>query len=91
MVGIQARVAPAPTGAKQANRPVAKVGGRGVTASVWKQTTKEGKEFFTVTVQRSYTDKDKQWQNTGSFRLQDIPVLTAALNDVYNKYVVREL
>ena len=89
MAGIPQRAA-APQ-AKAANRPVAKVGGRGVTASVWKQTTKDGREFFTVTVQRSYTDADKQWKNTNSFRLQDIPVLTAALNDVYNKYVVKEL
>ena len=89
MPGIQAR---APAAApKTANRPVAKYGGRGVTASVWKQVTKDGRDFFTVTVQRSYTNADKEWQNTGSFRLQDIPVLTAALEEVYNKYVVKEL
>jgi hypothetical protein len=88
MAGIMPRGA-APQ--KAANKPVAKVGGRGVTCSVWKQTNKDGKEYFTVTVQRSYTDAEKNWKNTGSFRLQDIPVLTAALNDVYNKYVVKEL
>jgi CMP-2-keto-3-deoxyoctulosonic acid synthetase len=79
----------APT--KAANKPVAKVGGRGVTASVWKQATKDGRDFYTVTVQRSYTDAEKQWKNTNSFRMQDIPVLTSALNDIYNKYVVKEL
>jgi len=88
MAGIQTKAA---VPGKTANKPVAKVGGRGVTASVWKQTNKDGKEYFTVTVQRSYTDADKNWKNTGTFRRQDIPVLTAALNDVYNKYVVREL
>ena len=90
MPGIQAR-APAVAPTKTANKPVSKVGGRGITASVWKQVTKDGRDFYTVTVQRSYTNADKEWQNTGSFRLQDIPVLTAALNDVYNKYVVKEL
>jgi hypothetical protein len=91
MAGIQPRAAAPATPAKTANRPVAKSGGRGVTASVWKQTSKEGKEFYTVSVQRSYTDADKNWKNTGSFRMQDIPVLVAALNDIYNKYVIKEL
>jgi hypothetical protein len=90
-MGNVARTAAPAAQAKAANKPVAKVGGRGVTASVWKQLTKEGKEFYTVTVQRSYTDADKQWKNTNSFRLQDIPVLTAALNDIYEKYVVKQL
>jgi hypothetical protein len=88
MAGISPRNA-AP--AKTANKPVAKVGGRGVSVSVWKQTTKDNRDFYTVTVQRSYTDADKNWKNTGSFRLQDLPILTAALNEVYDKFVVKEL
>ena len=42
-----------------------------VKATVWKNTSKTGDEFKTVSLNRSY-QKDGEWKNTNSFGVNDI-------------------
>jgi len=35
-----------------------------VRATVWKNTSRRGEEFRTVSLSKSYKDKDDAWQNT---------------------------
>lgn len=59
------------------NLPVAKFRSGAITATIWKNTqqTKEGKDFDfnSVNLERSYKDKNDEWQKTGSLRLNDLP------------------
>jgi len=61
-----------------------------VKADVWENTSSEGKTFKTVSVQRSYKDKEDKWQTTTSFRVNDLPRLQLVLAKVYEKAVLSE-
>jgi len=61
-----------------------------VKADVWENTSSEGKTFKTVSVQRSYKDKEDKWQTTTSFRVNDLPRLQLVLAKVYEKTVLSE-
>ena len=60
-----------------------------VKADVWSNKSHEGKDFFTVSVQRSYKEKDSEkWENTTSFRINDLPRLILVLQKVYERQVL---
>lgn len=68
------------------NQPEKKFRIGNMTATIWKNTNqKDGKEiaFYTVSLQRSYKDKDNNWKNTDSMRNNDIPKAVLALNKAY--------
>ena len=49
-----------------------------ISVSVWKnkavsKRTGEEVEFRTISLQRGYKDKNNQWQNTSSMRINDLP------------------
>jgi hypothetical protein len=73
------------------NKPVYKVAAHGVTVSVWKQKSKEGQEFFTAQLQRSYQDDQKVWKNTETLRMSDIPVAAVLLTEAYREHAIRKL
>ena len=50
-----------------------------VKATVWKNVSKAGDEFKTVSVNRSYKDKEGNWKNTGSFGVNDLDKLIQVL------------
>lgn len=43
-----------------------------VKATVWKNTSRNGDDFRTVSLNRSYKDKEGNWKNTNSFGENDI-------------------
>lgn len=69
------------------NKPEAKFWFQGISATVWSNTQKDakGNEFTvkTVNLQRSYKDKDGNWQNTDSFKASDVPKAILALQKAY--------
>lgn len=74
------------------NKPVYKVASHGVTVSVWQQTSKvDKKTFYTAQMQRSYQDENKEWKNTETLRMSDIPIAAILLNEAYKKYAIKEL
>lgn len=47
----------------------------GISASIWKRTTKEGEVFYTTSIDRSYKDKDGKWQRTSTFRHEELNIV----------------
>jgi hypothetical protein len=52
----------------QGDQPSTKIRIGSVTAAIWKND----KGFYSVTLQRSYKDKDGQWQNAEGFNHDDL-------------------
>ncbi len=69
------------------NTPEKKFRVGAICATIWKNNavTKDGKEssFRTVSIERSYKDKNDEWQNTNSMRAMDLPKLVLVLNKAY--------
>ena len=50
--------------------------------ALWEQESENG-NFLTASVSRSYKDKDDKWQNTSSFRINDLPTLRLAIDKAF--------
>jgi hypothetical protein len=76
------------------NRPEKKFRAGSVAATVWANeiASKTGEKvtFKTITLERSYKDKDGKWKNTGSFRINDLPRAALVLNKAYEYLVFKE-
>ncbi|MCY3868773.1 MAG: hypothetical protein OXG87_04395 [Gemmatimonadetes bacterium] len=56
------------------------------SASIFENEYKRGEESFTVrtvSFQRSYLDKEGNWQSTNSLKVNDIPKAVLVLNKAY--------
>jgi len=64
-----------------------------VTATVWanEMTDRQGGKFlvYTVAFERVYKDRDGNWKNTNSLRVNDIPKLRLVAQEAY-EYLVRK-
>lgn len=76
------------------NTPERKFRASPVTATIW---TNEGKGrdgevnlFRTITLERSYKDKDGAWQSTNSLRVNDLPKAVLILNKAFEYISVKE-
>lgn len=70
----------------ETNQPETKFISGAIQAAIWKnQTVKDGKvsEFRTISLQRSYKDKDDKWQHTTSLRASDLPRARLVLDEAY--------
>ena len=69
------------------NIPEKKFRAGAISATVWANhgQSKEGKEttYRTISLQRGYKDKNDQWQNTTSFRVNDLPRAALVLQKAY--------
>jgi hypothetical protein len=76
---------------KQANNlPEQRFKAGAITATVWKNDViKDGDNasFNSITIERSYKDKDGNWQTTHSFRTNDLPRLALVAQKAFD-YVV---
>ena len=54
----------------------------GAISATSKQTG-DPTEYKTISLQRGYKDKNGQWQNTTSFRINDLPRLGLVLRQAY--------
>jgi hypothetical protein len=74
-----------------AGKPDSKVRCGAVQATVW--SNKVGDNVIqSVTIQKSYKDKDDKWQQTSSFKVSEIPHIITALQKVYeDKYLKDEV
>lgn len=68
-------------------KPEKKFQAGAITATVWKNTkqNKEGEtyDYFSISLQRTYKDKEGNWKNTGYFRLSDLPKAQLVINKVF--------
>lgn len=72
------------------NLPEQKFRAGAITATVWKNDViKDGDNasFNSITIERSYKDKDGNWQTTHSFRTNDLPRLALVAQKAFD-YVV---
>ena len=56
-------------------QPATKVSMYPVSAAIWRNETKDGKAFYSVTFERSYKDADGKWQSSDSFNDGDLMLL----------------
>ncbi|PIN81778.1 hypothetical protein COV13_00090 [Candidatus Woesearchaeota archaeon CG10_big_fil_rev_8_21_14_0_10_32_9] len=65
-----------------------------VSATVWKNNGQdsEGKQtsYKTVSFERSYLDKEGNWQTTSSLRISDIPKAVLVLNKAYEYLMLKD-
>lgn len=74
------------------NQPEIKFRAGAISATIWlnqgqNQKTGETSNFRTISLQRGYKDKNDQWQNTNTFRLNDLPRAALVLTKAY-EYLV---
>ncbi len=76
------------------NLPEKKFRAGGVSATVWLNKgvlpNGEGSEYRTISIERSYTDKEGKWQSTNSMRINDLPRAVVALQKAYEHVVLNE-
>jgi hypothetical protein len=59
-----------------ANRPEKKIRCGGVEAAIWQNTTQmngQDRQTYSIQIQRTYKDKDGNWQETNSYHTSDLP------------------
>ncbi|HLD72899.1 MAG TPA: hypothetical protein VJA23_04900 [Candidatus Nanoarchaeia archaeon] len=73
------------------NFPEKKFRAGAVSATVWRNKSQKGEgEYNTVSLERSYKDKEGQWQATNSLRTNDLPKAVMALQKAYEHIVLNE-
>jgi len=66
------------------HQPVDRVRIGSITATIWKNPTPKGARYNT-TLQRAYRDKEGNWDNTDSFRRDDLLVLAKVANEAHSR------
>jgi len=75
------------------NLPEKKFKAGAISATVWKNTgqSKDGQavEYRSISIDRRYMDKNKEWQSTTSMRLNDLPKAVVVLQQAYEYLVLK--
>ena len=75
------------------NQPEKKFSTGAISATIWQNEgkTKAGESavYKTVSLQRSYKDKNGQWKTTASFRVSDLPKASVVLSKAYEYLVLK--
>lgn len=75
------------------NLPEAKFKAGGIAATVWKNAgVRDGQavEYRTISIDRKYLGKNKEWQSTNSMRINDLPKAVVVLQRAYEYLVLKE-
>jgi hypothetical protein len=70
-------------------KPVKSVKVGAVEAAVWENASKEGRKFFTTTLDKNYKDGEA-WKKTTSFGADDLPKAILALQQAYEFVAIKE-
>ncbi|MDD4467630.1 MAG: hypothetical protein WC290_01255 [archaeon] len=70
-------------------KPVKNVKLGGIEVAVWENSSKEGKKFFTTTIDRNYK-VGEDWKKTNSLRDNDLPKAILALQEAYHFVSLKE-
>jgi len=66
------------------NKPVHEIRHRNIRATIWRNTTGEGRPMYNVTVSRSYRDDKGEWHDSTSFGFGELMNLAKALYDAHS-------
>lgn len=69
--------------------PIKKVKVGGVEVAIWENSSKEGKKFFTTTMERNYK-AGEEWKKTNSLGVDDLPKAILALQEAYHFVAIKE-
>ncbi len=76
----------------KSNHPEKKFRAGTISATVWKNPVKrkDGSDgaFRTISIERSYKDKNNAWQTTNSFRINDLPRAELVLRQAFEFAVI---
>ena len=66
-----------------------------ISATIWKNEGKSERDgqnysFYSITLDRSYTDKEGKWQKTNSLRANDLPKAILVLQKAYEFINLKE-
>jgi len=78
------------------NRPVKKFRSGVLSVAIWKNSavskqTGQPVDFYTISLDRRYTDKDDNWQSTQTLRVNDLPKMTLLLQKAYEYLVLNDI
>jgi hypothetical protein len=66
---------------QEKNKPMKKIRVGALSATVWKNMRKDGKEYPVVHLERSYKDAQGEWKSTTSLRQSDLPAASIVLTE----------
>jgi hypothetical protein len=72
------------TMSENANKPVSKIGSFPITAAVWRNE-KEGRTYYSVTLERSYKDSAGKWRTCSTFNTGDLLLLAKIVDKAHTK------
>lgn len=79
---------------KEGNLPEKKFRAGAISATVWlnhgHKSNGEESEYKTISIERSYTDKEGKWQSTNSMRVNDLPKAMVVLQKAYEQLILNE-
>jgi hypothetical protein len=67
----------------ETKKPTKTFRARGVSAAIWNNESKDGQEFSTVSLKRSYKDEKGEWCETQTLRKSDLPAAATVLQEAY--------
>ncbi len=76
------------------NKPLRKFRAGALSATIWENIgQKEGQSvvYNTVSFERSFKDKEGNWQTTNSLRASDLPKASMVLQKAYEYLVCKEI
>jgi hypothetical protein len=81
-------------GVFMSKQPEKKFSAGAINATIWNNEgeNKKGEKvnFQTIALQRVYQDKEGNWQNTASMRINDLPKAVLVLNKAYEYCLLRK-
>ncbi len=62
--------------------PIKKYTLSNIECAVWRNVAQDGTEYFQFSFQKSYKDKNDEWQQTRTFNRTDLAIIAALCNKV---------
>ncbi len=71
------------------NKPVKRFTSGNIRVAIWLNKGKE-RDYYTITISRSFKNASDEWQNTDSLRVSDIPKTIMLLMKAYEELAINE-
>jgi hypothetical protein len=72
------------------NKPVKIYRAKALSLSMWENDSENGKSI-SFSFQRSYKDKQDNWQHTQNLRSDDLAILRYLIDKAYEDLIIREI
>jgi len=72
------------------NTPEKKFSAGAVSATVWKNQSKEGNEFSSVSFEKGYKDANGEWKSTSHLNVNDLPKALVVIGKAFEHLSLKE-